>query len=142
MPHQLNSLRYLRQYVSLFGHTSILWFILGLLTLLFFQCMVALVNPVHRRGERIKLWLVFYTMAMFSFVTVYTAMNLNNLSMSFIDNRVPIEPDFSGPVEYYIYIPYTPLGLLPNVMFNLNNWLADGLLVGPLFDAVLTLPGV
>ena len=102
--------------------------------------MVALLNPVHRRDEGINWWLVFYTMAMFSFVTVYTAANLHNLSMSFVDNREPTDPDYSGPLVYQSdFIPYTPLGLLVNIMFDLNNWLADGLLVGSLFDAALTL---
>jgi len=104
--------------------------------------MVALANSVHRREEGIKWWLIFYTMVMFSFVTVYTAVNLHNLSMSFIDNRDPTFPGSSGPLSYQYNIPYMPLGLLPNVMFSLNNWLADGLLVSSLFDAALTLPGV
>jgi len=103
---------------------------------------VVLVNPVHCREEGIKWWLVFYTMAMFSFVTVYTAANLHNLSMSFIDNREPTTSKLSGPLEYMFHLPYMPLGILPNVVFNLNNWLADGLLVSSLFGAPLTLPGV
>jgi len=103
--------------------------------------MVALVNTVHRR-EGIKWWLVFYTMAMFSIATIGTAVYLHNLSMSFIDNREPINNGTSGPLSYQYDIRYTPLGLLPNVMFNLNNWLADCLLVTSLFDAALTLLGV
>jgi len=120
--------------------TSILRFILGLLIMLFFQCMAALLNPAYRR-EGIKWWLVFYTAAMFSFVTVYTAMNLHIQSKSFIDNRRDIEDvggSFSGPLQYQYGVHLTVLGLLPSVAFNLNNWLADGLLVSSLFDAVLT----
>ena len=67
------------------------------------------------------------------FVTVYTAVNLHNLSMSFIDNRELTDGGSSGPLDYQSgTIPYTPLGRLANVMFDLNNWLADGLLVRPL----------
>jgi len=74
-------------------------------------------------------------------------MNLNIQSNSFIDNRKdftpgPGTPTFSGPLDYQFAIRVTALGLTPNVMFNLNNWLADGLLVGSLFDAASTCRGV
>jgi len=103
---------------------------------------MALANPAHRKEEGIKWWLVFYTMAMFSFVTVYTATNLHILSMTFIDHRGSCDPNAAGPIGYQHHAPYTHLGLLSNIMFDLNNWLADGLLVSSLFDATLTLPGV
>jgi len=105
--------------------------------------MVALLNPAYRREEGVKWWLVFYTLAMFLFVTVYTTMNLHIQSMSFIDNRK--EPDysrFSGPMFYQMVVHKTDFGLVPNVVFNLNNWLADSLLVNPLFDAAITRSGV
>jgi len=72
---------------------------------------------------------------MFSFVTVYTAMTLHIRSNSFIDNRKDIfigdaaPAYYSGPLSYYQGTRLTVLGLIPNLMFNLNNWLADGLLV-------------
>ena len=93
--------------------------------------MAALLNPVHRKGKGIKWLLVFHTVAMFSFVTVCTAMNLRIQSNSFIDNRKLA--GFSGPLAYQAEARQMALGLTPNVMFNLNNWLADGLLVGPSF---------
>jgi len=120
--------------------------ILGVVILLFFQCMAALLNPVHRRGEGIKWRLVSHTVAMFSFVTVYTAMNLHIQSMSFIDKREGLEtmPSTlgSGPLLYQSNIHGAALGIIPYVMFNLNNWLADGLLVSSLFDAAPTRPGI
>ena len=120
--------------------------ILGVVILLFFQCMAALLNPVHRRGEGIKWWLVSHTVAMFSFVTVYTAMNLHIQSKSFIDKRKDhqISPTIfiSGPLEYQLNIRGVALGIIPNAMFNLNNWLADGLLVSSLFDTAPTRPGI
>jgi len=119
--------------------------ILGMVILLFFQCMAALLNPVHRRGEGIKWWLVSHTVAMFSFVTVYTAMNLHIQSKSFIDKRKDqaLTPtiSISGPLKYQLNIRVVALGIIPNVMFNLNNWLADGLLVSSLFDVTPTRPG-
>jgi len=145
----LNSLRYPRPHVRLFTLTSIVRFILGLLILLSFQCMAALLKPAHRGEEGIKQWPIFYTMAMFSFVTVYTAANLYILSISFIDHRKNnyIYEDhgfirISGPLGYQMAIHGTILGLVPNIMFNLNNWLADGLLVSSLSDAAPTRPGV
>jgi len=67
---------------------------------------------------------------MFSFATVYTAMNLNNQSISFIDNR-----EFTGvgalpgPVGYQFFIGSNVLSVIPNLMFGLNYFLADGLLL-------------
>jgi len=123
--------------------------ILGMVILLFFLCMAALLNPVHRRGEGIKWWLVSHTVAMFSFVTVYTAMNLHIQSKSFIDKRqnyyqITSTIVSSGPLIYQVSIRTRglALGYIPNIMFNLNNWLADGLLVSSLFDAVPTRPGI
>ena len=75
---------------------------------------------------------------MFSIATVYTATNLNVQSVSFVDNR-----EFPG-VEGVL--PSGPLGYLwsnsrvlctvPNLMFLLNSWLADGLMVGSLSDVI------
>jgi len=105
--------------------------------------MVALLKSAHRREEGIKWWLIFYTVAMFSFVTVYTTVNLHIQSNSFIDNRKDYGPeDLSGPLSYQAEIRQMPLGYVPNAMFNLNNWLADGLLVSSLFDAAPARPGV
>ena len=113
-------------------------FILGTLVVLFFQCMTPLLDPVHRRGEGIKWGLVSYTVTTFSFATVY-ATNLNIQSISLINNREFSGGPLFGPTPYTtIMITPTVLGLTPNIMFALNNWLADGLLVSPSFDAALT----
>jgi hypothetical protein len=77
---------------------------------------------------------VAHTIAMFSFVTIYTAITLNIQSISFIDNR-----EFSGtshdsvippgPLGYQWFIFSTPISIVPTPMLFLNNWLTDGLLV-------------
>jgi len=104
--------------------------------------MMALLKPTHRKEEGIKWWLVFYTVAMFLFVTVYTTVNLHIQSRSFIDNRKDrSDLTFSGPIRYQMIVHKMDLGLVPNVVFNLNNWLADGLLVSSLFEAAITRPG-
>ena len=114
--------------------TSIVRFTLGVLTVVFFQCMAALLDPAHRRGEDIKWWLVSHTMAMFSFVTVYTAMSLHIQSISFIDHAGQV--GYSEPLEFQLHLRESARGLIPNVMFNLNNWLADGLLVSVYFPVI------
>ena len=105
--------------------------------------MAALLDPVNRRREGVKWGLVTYTVVMFSFVTVFTAMNLNVQSISFIDNREfpgveGVLPP--GPLGYQFFIYSKALSVIPNVMFLLNNWLADGLLVGSLSGSALTPP--
>ena len=73
--------------VRLYTLSSFVRFALGVLIVLFFQCMATLLNPVHRRREGVKWGLVSYTMIMSSVVTVFTAMNLNIQSISYIDDR-------------------------------------------------------
>ena len=104
--------------------------------MMFFQCLGGLLSPIYRRREGAKWGVITYTLAIFSFVTVYTAMNLNIESISYIDNR-----DFPGaegmppgPLGYRSFIYADPISVTPNVMFFLNNWLADGFLVSSLFD--------
>ena len=109
-----------------------------------FKCMAALFNPVYRRGEPIKWGFVSFTLAMFSIAIVGTAMNLNVLSISYIDNRgYPgaggvIPP---GPLGYRWLISTKALTIIPNLMFFLINWLGDGLLVSSLFGAASVHPG-
>ena len=58
-------------------------------------------------------------------------MNLNTKSICYIDNRefpgTSALP--SGPFGYGIIVYSKAINLVPNVMFLLNNWLADGVLV-------------
>ena len=113
-------------------------FILGMLVVLFFKCMTSLLNPIYRRGERIKWGLVSYTAVMFALATVLTGMSLHILSISFIDNREFSHPEgrlHPGPYGYFEWIYYKPINIIPNAAFCLNNWLADGLLVSSLFDS-------
>jgi hypothetical protein len=104
----------------------------GIVVVLFFQCMGALLNPANCTGGSIKWGLVVHTATMFSFVTVYTATALDILSICYIDGREfpgggEVLPP--GPLGYRFSIYPKPLAIVPNVLFLLNNWLADGLLV-------------
>ena len=80
---------------------------------------------------------------MFSLATVLTGMDLNVQSISHIDNRNYPGVDgliWVGPYGYYTLIYFRPINFIPTVAFVLNNWLADGFLVGPSFGAALTRP--
>ena len=94
-----------------------------------------MVDPLDRtRG--VKWGIIAYTTAMFSFVTIFTAMNLDLQSISYIDNR-----EFpgirgalvSGPFGYQVFIYSEAINVVPFLMFFLNQWLADGFLVSAVF---------
>lgn len=95
--------------------------------------MDALLSSVNRTSERLKWGLAAHTVAMFSFVTIFTAINLDIQSISYIDNRDFPGDDFMlppGPLGYQFLIYSKAISVVPNVMFYLNTCLADGLLVG------------
>jgi len=104
---------------------------------LFFNCMIALFNPANRRGQGIKWGLVSYTVVMFSLATVFTGIRVHILSISYIDNRNFV----GGPNQYELAVAYKAMAVIPRAAQRLNNWLADGLLVGSSFDAAATRPG-
>ena len=109
---------------------------LGIVIALFFQCMSALLHPANRtrapRGIR-QWWLVVHAAVMFSIVTIYNALNFAWLSTSYIDNREYPGNHFlaSGPIGYHFYLELSPVGIILVLLFPLNQWLADGLLVSP-----------
>ena len=99
-------------------------FIPGMIIVVFFRRMTALFNPVYRKGEPIKpWWLVCYTVVWFSLATVLMGVNIDLLSIAYIDNRE--FPGFDGnlPPGPYGYQLFTTLGVLnvtTNVMFVLS----------------------
>jgi hypothetical protein len=106
--------------------------------------MGALLNTIDRTKGETKWALVVHTVAMFSFVTIYTTMLLNLQSLSYVDNRgFPGEGMVSpGPLGYQFSIYSKAISVVPNVMFLLNTWLADGLLVRSVSDSVVQAPNV
>ena len=107
--------------------------------MLFFKCMTALFDPVHRRGERTKWGLVSYTILMFSIATVLTGMGINVQSNSYINDReFPGVEDVlaPGPLGYQLFVSSDMPTIVSNSMFFLNGWLADGLLVNSLFPVL------
>ena len=107
--------------------------LLGIATALFFQCMSALLYPVRRTAKSIKWGLVVHTAAMFSFLTIGLAMNRNTLSASYIDDREFPGGDTAlpGPLGYlnFAFSDQKVTNSVAFLMFPLNQWLADGLLV-------------
>ena len=106
---------------------------LGIVIVLFFQCMGAFFDPVNRVRGGIQWVLVIHTAAMFLFATMYTAMSSNIQSISFIDNRAfPASINgVPGPIGYQFFIHDKAVGIAPTPTILLINWLADGLLVTP-----------
>jgi len=108
------------------------FFGLGIVVVLFFQCITALFDPANRRREGTKWGFVIYTVLMFSFVTIFTGTISYVLSTSFIDNREfpgvgdKVPP---GPIGYKFFIYPKVITVISGLTFLLNNWLADGLLV-------------
>ena len=105
----------------------------GMLIVLFFKCMAALFNPTYRRIEGVKWGLASYTLITFSLATVNVAMKAHVLSISYIDNREfpGVEDElYPGPFGYQAAISHKAISIIPIAAFRLNNWSADGLLVG------------
>lgn len=115
----------------------------GITIVLFFRCMSALLDPANRTSGGIKWLLMAHTVAIFLFVTVFTAINLDIMSISYVDNRGAYglsEP--SGPLSYQHLSYSTPIGIISTCMFLLNNWLVDGLLVRFVFNSAARMSNV
>ena len=107
---------------------------IGIAFTLFFQSMAALLNPFHHRGEGIKWGLVSYTVVVFSLVTIFTAMNLNDRLVEYM--RLDSESDTPDDSGFEVPPPILTL------IFLLNYWLSAGFLVGSFFCAPFVHPGV
>lgn len=103
--------------------------------------MCALFAPVNRAGAGVKWVLVAHTVIMFSLYMVATALGLDLQSISYIDDRAfpgndAIPP---GPLTYQLLVTQSEaISITPAVVFLLNQWLADGLLVSPTFNPPFT----
>jgi hypothetical protein len=113
------------------AHPSLFDPFLGTVVALFFQCASVLLNPTRPIKKSVKWALVAHTVAMFSFLTTTIGIYLNDGSLLFINNReFPGDNEtFPGPVGYEYYLDTKATTIVFEVMFPLNQWLADGLLV-------------
>lgn len=103
----------------------------GIVVVLFFRCMGALLDPVNRTSRGTNWALVAHTVAMFSFLTIPIPMVLHKLSNWYINNRnfPGDDEDPPGPFGYSGFVDPKPIKVAYALMFPLNQWLADGLLV-------------
>jgi hypothetical protein len=98
-----------------------------------------LLNPTNPTKQTIKWALVAHSVAMFSFVTIPIGIILNSVVVGYINNREypgngGLYPP--GPLGYS-YLPTTDaIYAVYSAMFPLNQWLADGLLVGSISGSV------
>ena len=105
--------------------------------------MSVLLSPANPIKRGIKWALVAHTVAMFSFVTLSFVITQYNLSTVYIDNRgFPGNREYPpGPLGYDFFITDeaapNPLNDVLYAAFPLNQWLADGLLVGPISNLVM-----
>ena len=126
--------------MSVYPRSLFLSFVLGMTIVVFFKCMTALFDPVHRRGEYIKWGLIPYTVAIFSSLTIYNAVVFNIQSFCYIDNRNFPGGDGGlppGPLGCQLSTD-SGLNLIAYITFLFNGWLADGLLVSSLLDGGFT----
>lgn len=105
----------------------------GIVVALFFQCMSALLLPVHFTRKNVQWGLVAHTVAMFSILTIGVGMNRYVFSMSYIDGRefTGIDGLLPGPIGYESIVFSTPraFGYAAYFVNPLNQWLADGFLL-------------
>ena len=119
--------------MSVYAYLVFPYIVLGFVIVLFFRCMGATLDLANRtRG--IKWGLVAHTVVMFSIVTTFTTIELNSQSFVYVDNRQLLDAYSRLIAGHPIYLELTPDDLTPNILFVLNNWLADGLLVSLLFN--------
>ena len=110
--------------------------VVGILVVLFFQCMVALFNSANRRREGINWWLVSYTVLMFSLATILLGTGMTVQFDCYIDNREYPGAEGGGdlgPLGYRDSIGPGALLMTDGLVSSLSYWLADGFLVGCLF---------
>ena len=105
---------------------------------LFFQCMATLLNPANPIRKRIRWALVAHTVALFLFLTIPSGIVFDYLSIEYVDNReFPGSDEFPpGPVGFNDLLSLKATSTVFDVMFPLNQWLADVLLVSPILNSV------
>ena len=110
---------------------------LGIVVALFFQCMAVLLSPANPIGRITRWALVVHTVALFLFLTIPIGIGINYSFVERIDNReYPGDDEFPpGPNGYDDLLAFKATTVVSVAMFPLNQWLADGLLVGPITDS-------
>ena len=107
---------------------------LGIVVALFLQCMRALLSHTNPISKSARWVLVAHTVALFSFLTASVVIELNYLPIICVNNReFPGNDELTpGPLGYRSTLNSGAASIIFSCMFPLNQWLADGLLVGPI----------
>ena len=105
---------------------------------LFFQCMSALLSPVNHMKGGVKWALVAHTVAAFLFLTIHLGISLVEAPILYINDReFPGNDEYPpGPIGYNSVLATNAATIVYYVIFPLNQWLADGLLVGRISNPV------
>ena len=111
---------------------------LGIAMALFFQCMNALLGLADTIRGGLRWALVAYTVALFSFLTMPILIDMCYLSLEYINNRgfAGCDEYFPGPLGYDELLNTKPTATFYDFTFPMNQWLADGLLVGTISSSV------
>ena len=107
--------------------------LLGIVVALFFQCIATLLNPTNPIRKGIRWAFVTHTISLFLLVTIPFGIDFDYSSTEYINNReFPGNSEFPpGPLGYSYVLDTDATTMVYNLMFPLNQWLGDGLLVGP-----------
>lgn len=102
----------------------------GIIAVIFFRCMNALLDPTGRKQRGIRWPLVIHTVAMFSFATVSIVTDFYIHIGDLIDNRDFPGNDESPPGPFGYFLDNSDaVYLLPLVPLVLNGLFGDGLLL-------------
>ena len=122
----------------IFSHLGWSTALSGVATAMFFKCMGVLLSPTDPIKGAKKWALISHTVAMFAFLTIPTGIGLNFSSTCYINNReFPGNGEYPpGPIGYDSILRTEVANVVFTAMFPLNQWLADGLLVGLISNCV------
>ena len=111
---------------------------LGIMVALFFQCMSVLLWPDNPIKRGVKWALIIHAVLVFSFSITPIGIDLNHMSAMYIGNREYPGSDVypPGPIGYDDVVNTNLTFSVYSLFFPLNQWLADGLLVGPISNPV------
>lgn len=98
---------------------------------MFFQCLGATFSSTNRARVGTNWDLLSYCIAMFSFVTMYIAMDLNLHPFFTLtpENSLETTKHPRAAFGYQWPIHSSELFIVPDFVFMLDNWLVDGPLV-------------
>ena len=98
--------------------------------------MIVLLSSSNQMRKGIKWALIAHTVSMFSFLTIPAGISQNVSSVCYIDNRNFPGSDVAppGPIGCPDVLFTVGTRISFAVMFPLNQWLADGLLVSRILE--------